>query len=48
MKDWKIVHRFEAVPDLPVLAEVDVLVIGGGLQVLQLRTLPDAWARTLG
>ncbi|RWX56353.1 FAD-dependent oxidoreductase [Photobacterium chitinilyticum] len=30
MKDWKIVHRFEAVPDLPVLAEVDVLVIGGG------------------
>lgn len=30
MKDWKIVRRFEQVPDLPVLAEVDVLVIGGG------------------
>ncbi|NOH61061.1 FAD-dependent oxidoreductase [Vibrio sp. RE88] len=30
MKDWKIVRRFEQLPDLPVLAEVDVLVIGGG------------------
>jgi hypothetical protein len=30
MKDWKIVRRFEQVPDLPILAEVDVLVIGGG------------------
>ncbi|WCE28669.1 FAD-dependent oxidoreductase [Vibrio sp. SCSIO 43137] len=30
MKDWKIVRRFEQVPDLPILASVDVLVIGGG------------------
>ncbi|MEZ9825349.1 FAD-dependent oxidoreductase [Vibrio cyclitrophicus ZF65] len=30
MKDWKIVRRFEQIPDLPILAEVDVLVIGGG------------------
>lgn len=30
MKDWQIIRRFEQLPDLPVLAEVDVLVIGGG------------------
>lgn len=30
MKDWKLVRRFEQMPDLPILAEVDVLVIGGG------------------
>lgn len=30
MKNWNIVRRFEQIPDLPVLAEVDVLVIGGG------------------
>lgn len=30
MKDWKIVRRFEQTPDLPILASVDVLVIGGG------------------
>lgn len=30
MKDWKIVQRLEQQPDLPVLASVDVLVIGGG------------------
>lgn len=30
MKNWKIVHRYEQKPDLPVLATLDVLVIGGG------------------
>ncbi|MFC1234170.1 FAD-dependent oxidoreductase [Vibrio sp. F74] len=30
MKDWKIVQRFEEQPDLPVLASIEVLVIGGG------------------
>ncbi len=30
MKDWKIVRRFEQIPDLPILASIDVLVIGGG------------------
>lgn len=30
MKNWQIIRRFEQLPDLPVLAEVDVLVIGGG------------------
>ncbi|EJC7036912.1 FAD-dependent oxidoreductase [Vibrio alginolyticus] len=30
MKDWKIVQRYEQVPDLPILGNVDVLVIGGG------------------
>ncbi|REG81805.1 FAD-dependent oxidoreductase [Marinomonas pollencensis] len=30
MKNWKIVHRYEQKPDLPVLANLDVLVIGGG------------------
>lgn len=30
MKDWQIIRRFEQLPDLPVLAKVDVLVIGGG------------------
>ena len=27
---WHLVSRYDAVPDLPVLAEVDVLVVGGG------------------
>ncbi|NAZ45488.1 FAD-dependent oxidoreductase [Vibrio toranzoniae] len=30
MKNWQIIRRFEQLPDLPVLADVDVLVIGGG------------------
>lgn len=30
MKNWKIINRFDAMPNLPLLAEVDVLVIGGG------------------
>lgn len=30
MKNWKIVQRFDALPDLPILATVDVLVVGGG------------------
>lgn len=30
MKGWNIIHRFEQMPDLPILAEVDILVIGGG------------------
>lgn len=30
MKSWNIIRRYEHTPDLPVLAEVEVLVIGGG------------------
>ncbi|MDA0106849.1 FAD-dependent oxidoreductase [Vibrio sp. La 4.2.2] len=30
MKSWSIIRRYETQPDLPVLAEVDVLVVGGG------------------
>ncbi len=30
MKSWNIIRRYESTPDLPVLAEVEVLVIGGG------------------
>ncbi|EKZ9012533.1 FAD-dependent oxidoreductase [Vibrio alginolyticus] len=30
MKYWNIIRRYEHTPDLPVLAEVEVLVIGGG------------------
>ncbi len=29
MKSWNIIRRYEHTPDLPVLAEVEVLVIGG-------------------
>lgn len=30
MKSWNIIRRFESLPDLPILAETEVLVIGGG------------------
>ncbi|MGI2259285.1 FAD-dependent oxidoreductase [Shewanella sp. GXUN23E] len=30
MNNWKIIRRYEQMPDLPVLAEIDVLVAGGG------------------
>ena len=30
MKEWKLESRFDHLPDLPVLREVDVLVVGGG------------------
>lgn len=30
MKGWQIIQRYESVPDLPVLAAIDVLVVGGG------------------
>lgn len=30
MKEWKLECRFDHLPDLPVLREVDVLVVGGG------------------
>ncbi|MDV5171872.1 FAD-dependent oxidoreductase [Photobacterium rosenbergii] len=30
MKNWQTVNRFDQLPDLPILAEIDVLVIGGG------------------
>ncbi|EGU48477.1 FAD dependent oxidoreductase [Vibrio ichthyoenteri ATCC 700023] len=30
MKSWNIIRRFESLPDLPILAEAEVLVIGGG------------------
>lgn len=30
MKSWNIINRHNGMPDLPVLADVDVLVIGGG------------------
>ncbi|CAM3499987.1 FAD-dependent oxidoreductase [Parendozoicomonas haliclonae] len=30
MKDWKIENCFRSLPELPVLREVDVLVVGGG------------------
>lgn len=30
MKEWKLERRFDHLPDLPVLREVDVLVVGGG------------------
>ncbi|AUL46009.1 FAD-dependent oxidoreductase [Bordetella trematum] len=28
--DWRLIHRYDSLPDLPVLAEVDVLVVGAG------------------
>lgn len=30
MKNWSTVCRFDTLPDLPILAEIDVLVVGGG------------------
>src|SRR5690606_14515946 len=30
---WHLVSRYDAVPDLPVLAEVDVLVVGGDRKI---------------
>jgi len=30
MKNWSAVCRFDVMPDLPILAEIDVLVVGGG------------------
>lgn len=30
MNNWKIIRRYEQMPDLPVLADIDVLVAGGG------------------
>ena len=30
MKSWKIIQRYESLPELPILAETEVLVIGGG------------------
>ncbi len=30
MRNWKIIRRYEQLPDLPILAQVDVLVAGGG------------------
>lgn len=30
MKSWNIIRRFESLPELPILAETEVLVIGGG------------------
>ncbi len=30
MKDWKLESRTDGLPDLPVLRELDVLVVGGG------------------
>lgn len=30
MKNWQTVNRFDHLPDLPILDEIDVLVIGGG------------------
>lgn len=30
MKNWDLVNRYEQMPDLPILADIDVLVIGGG------------------
>ncbi len=30
MKDWKLENRTDGLPDLPVLRELDVLVVGGG------------------
>ncbi|MFA0413102.1 FAD-dependent oxidoreductase [Vibrio renipiscarius] len=30
MKSWNIIRRYESLPELPILAETEVLVIGGG------------------
>ncbi|WP_211829546.1 FAD-dependent oxidoreductase [Kistimonas asteriae] len=30
MKDWKLENRTDGLPDMPVLRELDVLVVGGG------------------
>lgn len=30
MKNWNIINRYEELPDLPVLADIDVLVVGAG------------------
>ncbi|PSV29962.1 FAD-dependent oxidoreductase [Photobacterium sp. GB-72] len=30
MKSWSIIRRYESLPELPILAEAEVLVIGGG------------------
>ncbi|MDF8360612.1 FAD-dependent oxidoreductase [Achromobacter anxifer] len=45
---WHLESRYDAVPDLPVLAEVDVLVIGGGAAgVAAATTAAEAGMRTL-
>ena len=45
---WHIESRYDAAPDLPVLAEVDVLVVGGGAAgVAAATTAAEAGMRTL-
>lgn len=45
---WHLQSRYDALPDLPVLAEVDVLVVGGGAAgVAAATTAAEAGLRTL-
>jgi len=45
---WQLESRYDAVPDLPVLAEVDVLVVGGGAAgVAAATTAAEQGKRTL-
>lgn len=45
---WRLPSRYDALPDLPVLAEVDVLVVGGGAAgVAAATTAAEAGLRTL-
>ncbi|OZI74860.1 FAD-dependent oxidoreductase [Bordetella genomosp. 12] len=45
---WRLEHRYESLPDLPVLAEVDVLVVGGGAAgVAAATTAAEAGMQTL-
>ena len=45
---WRLESRYDTVPDLPVLAEVDVLVVGGGAAgVAAATTAAEHGKRTL-